>query len=212
MKIFTNEQIQTILSKHKKFLSHEIDGVCADLSGADLCDTNLRGADLRDTNLRGADLRGADLSSADLSGADLRDTNLRGADLSGADLRGADLRGADLCDTNLRGADLSGADLRGADLCDTNLRGADLSGADLSGADLCDTNITNTKLLIFHCDMWTAYVQKDKIRIGCQYHTTERWRNFTNDEIQKMSKKPSALDWWNKNKSIIFMMADSIES
>ena len=112
MKIFTNEQIQTILSKHKKFLSHEIDGVCADLSGA----------------------------------------------------------------------------------------------------DLCDTNITNTKLLIFHCDMWTAYVQKDKIRIGCQYHTTERWRNFTNDEIQKMSKKPSALDWWNKNKSIIFMMADSIES
>lgn len=114
---------------------------------------------------------------------------------------------ADLWDANLWGADLRDANLRDADLRDADLRGADLRGANLRGA-----NITKTGLVIFHCDMWTAYIQKENIRIGCKYYTTEQWRNFTDMEISKMSQLPSALNWWKKNKSIIFMMVDSIES
>ena len=78
------EELNSIVELHRKWLYNEDGGKRADLSFE-----NLRGADLRDANLRGADLRGADL---------------RGADLRGADLRGADLRDANLRDANLRDA------------------------------------------------------------------------------------------------------------
>lgn len=97
----TQEELNIILEKHRKWLNDEDDGERADL--------------------RGADLRGADLRYADLSGANLSYANLSGANLSGADLYVADLYGADLYGANLRGADLSGADLYGADLSGANL-------------------------------------------------------------------------------------------
>lgn len=78
------EEINSILELHRKWLYGEEGGKRADLSGADL-----RGADLR-----GADLYGADLYGADLREADLREADLRRADLSGANLSGADLSGA----------------------------------------------------------------------------------------------------------------------
>lgn len=72
-------ELSKILDKHVKWLSHNAEGVRADLS-----DAKLSGADLRY-----ADLRYADLSGANLSGAKLSDANLSGADLSDADLSGA---------------------------------------------------------------------------------------------------------------------------
>ena len=92
----TQEELNMILDKHKKWLNDEEGGERANLNGADL-----RGADLN-----GADLRGADLSGADLRKADPRKADLRGADLRGADLRRIDLYGADLSEANLSGADL----------------------------------------------------------------------------------------------------------
>ena len=77
----TEEKLNEILEKHKKWIFGDVEGKMADLRGADLWGADLRGADLWGANLRGADLRGADL---------------RGANLRGADLRGADLWGADL--------------------------------------------------------------------------------------------------------------------
>ena len=109
MKKYTREELNEILSKHKKWLEAKVGGERASLSGADL-----RCADLNDADLRYADLRYADLSGANLSGADLRYANLSGANLSDADLRCADLRYADL-----RCADLSGADLRTTKNLDT---------------------------------------------------------------------------------------------
>ena len=120
----TKDELESILSKHSKWICGEASGERADLSDADLSD-----ADLSDANLCGADLRDANLCDANLRGADLRGANLRGADLRHAYLRDADLRGADLRGAHLRGADLRGADLRGADLCGANLRGAYLCGA-----------------------------------------------------------------------------------
>ena len=79
MKIITKDELQAILSKHKKWLTNEDGGERADLSGADLS-----GADLSWADLSGADLSGADLSGANLSWADLSWANLSWADLSGA--------------------------------------------------------------------------------------------------------------------------------
>ena len=82
----TQEELNTILDKHRKWLDDEVGGERAYLRGADL-----RGADLRVANLRGADLRGANLYRANLNRANLFGANLNGANLNGADLREANL-------------------------------------------------------------------------------------------------------------------------
>ena len=103
----TREELNKILENHLHWLREDAEGwedMRADLSYADLRDTNLSGANLRCADLSGANLRCADLSYADLSGA-----NLSYADLSYADLRDANLSGANLSYADLRCADLSGA-------------------------------------------------------------------------------------------------------
>jgi uncharacterized protein YjbI with pentapeptide repeats len=141
-----------------------------------------------DANLRGADLRGADLR-----GADLWDANLRGADLWDANLRGADLRGVDLRDANLRGADLRGADLRGADL-----RGVDLRDANLRGA-----HGINDYVKCIQLDTYPITYTATHIQIGCERHTHEEWRGFSDAQIRAMDGR-AAVDWWGSWKDWLF--------
>ena len=77
----TQEELQTILEKHKKWLNNVPGGECA----------NLRGANLRCANLERANLERAHLEDANLEGANLEDANLVGANLKGANLKGANL-------------------------------------------------------------------------------------------------------------------------
>ena len=63
----TQEELNMILDKHRKWLNSEDGGERADLRGAVLFR-----ADLREADLRGADLRWAYLSGAHLSETDLR--------------------------------------------------------------------------------------------------------------------------------------------
>ena len=117
----TQEELNMILDKHKKWLNYEEGG-----ERANLCGAALSGANLSRANLSGAYLGGAALSGANLGGANLGRANLGGANLSRANLGGA----------NLSGANLGGANLGGADLYEANLVGAHLGRADLHGADL----------------------------------------------------------------------------
>ncbi|EAE1648463.1 pentapeptide repeat-containing protein, partial [Listeria monocytogenes] len=94
------EELDIILENHGKWLLNE-GGERADLSNADLKNTNLRFANLRGAYLSNANLRGANLRFADLSNANLYNANLRGTDLSNANLYNANLRGTDLSDANL---------------------------------------------------------------------------------------------------------------
>jgi len=137
----------------------------------------------------------ANLRGADLCGADLRE-----ADLSVADLRGADLREADLSVADLRGANLYGADLRGADL-----RGADLRGADLYGAKYGDVILKGTPFQIY-TNIYYVLIFHEHIKIGCEFHSTKEWENFTDKEILAMDSK-TALSFWKKWKDVILQMA-----
>jgi uncharacterized protein YjbI with pentapeptide repeats len=116
MKRLTQEELDVILGKHKKWLNNETDGECADLGHADLRNANLQDADLWGADLGHADLWGADLGHADLRNADLWNADLRNANLQNADLRNANLQNADLQDADLQDADLRNADLRNANL------------------------------------------------------------------------------------------------
>ena len=156
-----------------------------------------RDADLTGAYLTGADLTGAYLTGAYLTGAYLRDADLRDADLTGADLTGADLRDADLT-----GADLTGADLRGADL----------TGADLTGADWNAKITLKNSIVCINNLNYTIYLLDNHIQIGCECHSFEDWKNFTNKDIIAMDGK-KALEWWCIWKeSIIKMMETKIKN
>ena len=109
MKTITATELQNILASHKLWIETKgKQGVCADLTGADLIRANLIGANLIRATLYGANLTAANLKDASLWGADLRGANLIGANLRDADLGCANLRGADLKDADLKNADLIG--------------------------------------------------------------------------------------------------------
>ena len=121
MKTYTQDELESILDKHKLWLLNEDGGERADLSDTNLSGVNLSGVNLRSSNLYranlcNANLLGVDLCSANLCGADLLDADLSGANLSDSDLSGADLSGANLCSADLRRANLSGVDLHNTNL------------------------------------------------------------------------------------------------
>ena len=163
-------------------------------------DANLRGANLEDANLEDANLRDANLEGANLRGANLEDANLRGANLEGANLRGANLRGANLEGVNLWGANLWGANLRGVNLEDANLRDANLWGANLRGAKNAPVIISGLR--------WTVHISgTGMMRIGCQNHSVEAWKNFTNEEVKSMDS--DALEFWSKYKTMLLVACDT---
>ena len=153
----------------------------------------------------GTDLSGASLSSAKLSCADLTGANLTDADLTDADLRRANLSGANLSD-----AYLSGANLAKTKLTDANLSGAKLADAKLSGANLINTKLTGAKLYgsiindsdkVILTSRWIVIVSSVTMRIGCQKHTHEKWRNFTDEQISEMDE--NALTFWRSRKETL---------
>jgi len=157
-----------------------------------------------------ANLRDANLQDANLRGANLQDANLRGANLQGANLRGANLRGADLQDANLRGANLQGANLRGADLQGANLRGANLRGANLQDANLRGANLQDAKNspLVINGLNWIVYISgTGMMRIGCQNHSIEAWKGFSDEQISRMAG--GALEFWNKHKVMLLSICDA---
>ena len=102
---------------------------------------------------------------------------------------------------NLFGADLSGADLSGA-----NLSGANLSRANLFGADL------PFKFAQAYLAPWSVLVTPEYITIGCQTHPIDKWlewgRQDDPEEVRAMHYKARA--WWNRHKSIVLAMAETV--
>ena len=77
----TQEELNMILDKHRKWLNDEEGGERANLYRANLYRANLYRANLCGATLFGATLFGATLFGANLRGANLREANLHGANL-----------------------------------------------------------------------------------------------------------------------------------
>lgn len=109
-----------------------------------------------------------------------RRANLTGADLTRTDLTGADLTEASLTKASLRDADLTGASLREANLTGTDLTWAKLTGTDLREADLARANLFNVvgkEIIVFQFGQHFAYSCDGNIKIGCQEHSIEWWKD-----------------------------------
>src|SRR5574343_242928 len=160
-------------------------------------------------SLRKADLHGANLYRADLRGTNLYRADLRGTNLSRANLSGANLRGANLSRADLYRADLRGANLYGANLYEANLYGADLSGANLRGANLYEATLYNVRGILALCGMkWPILISHNIMKIGCQTHTHNEWKSFSDKEISKMHVK--ALEFWSKNKDVLITLCENL--
>ena len=84
--------------------------------------------------------------------------------------------------------------LRGADLRWSNLRGADLCGADL---------------IYMQLNQYQVFVQRDKTRIGCEYHDNADWIKWTPDDVKTMAH--DAYDFWKQYKRIIVAAIGSLQ-
>ena len=118
--------------------------------------------------------------------------------------------GANLHGANLHGANLRGANLRDANLRDANLRGANLRCANLYGANLHDANLNDAKNspLVINGLNWDVYISgTGMMRIGCQNHSIEDWKSFTDGRISIMAD--DALEFWNQHKSMLLGVCDS---
>lgn len=163
----TEEQLQTILNAHEKWIER-LGPVNPSVPGrANLCNAHLSGADLRnaklmfadmsraelyEANLSGADITGADLIEARLSRANLSKAKLGSAHMSRANLSKANLSEASLGGANLSGVQLGLADMSEAVLIDADLTEADLTAVDLRAAGLLRTNIQNAKFSLVKLD------------------------------------------------------------
>ena len=136
-------------------------------------------------------------SRADLGGADLRGAYLGGADLGGAYLGGADLGGADL-----GGADLGGADLRGADL-----GGAYLGGAYLRGAKIADDITVAQSPVCVQGLEWFVTIWDNHMQIGCEFHSQDEWRNFSDEDWARMGGK-EAVKLCREHKAALLAFCD----
>lgn len=144
--MFSPEQIQEVLRKHKHWLREDDRGQQADFSGQDLSGVNLQQADLRDAILDDANLQNAILHRALLDDASLEGADLRNAILSDASLNGAMLNAASLEGAKLRGASFVGAVLRAASLKGVEFRSVDATRADFSFADMRKMLVENSEL------------------------------------------------------------------
>ena len=162
--------------------------------------SDLRYSDLRYSNLRGSDLSGSNLRGSDLRYSDLRGSNLRGSDLSGSNLRGSNLRYSDLRGSNLSYSDLSYSDLSYSDLSGSNLRYSDLRYSNLRGSNLSGEILAIQPIFISGID-WDICITESYLKIGCERHTHDEWKEFNDEAISEMHGK--ALEFWKANKSWI---------
>ena len=101
----------------------------------------------------------------------------------------------------------AGANLRGANLSGANLRGADLSEAYLSGASLNGVSGLNDWIKCIQVEDWPISYTSEVMQIGCQRHTFDAWKNFSDAQIRAMDGR-RALTFWAKWKETIFKIIE----
>ena len=77
----------------------------------------------------------------------------------------------------------------------------------LNDNEFMDLDLQGTPLMgQITLPMWNVSYCADMMRIGCQQHSLEAWRNFTAGEIESMDM--CALAWWREWRDTIFAVVD----
>ena len=81
----------------------------------------------------------------------------------------------------------------------------DLSNAELSDATYRGSKITHMPISLTGL-RWPVLLIADYLIIGCQEHTIQTWREFSDNDISRMA--PDALEFWKLNKDRILAFCE----
>ena len=93
-----------------------------------------------------------------------------------------------------------------ADLSWSNLSGCDLRGCDLSGCNLRGEIISKPPMQIDGIQ-WSVTITEEFLEIGCQRHTHDEWRAFSEEQIAAFHG--DAWSFWQKHKSSLLGLCDA---
>lgn len=79
-------------------------------------------------------------------------------------------------------------------------------GANLSRADLCGEILKKTPVSISNLK-WDILITDEYMRVGCQRHKIDEWREFTDEQIVAMDF--SALKFWRQWKLPLLAMCEA---
>ena len=85
--------------------------------------------------------------------------------------------------------------------------GTNLDGADLAGADLNGLSGLNGWVKCIQIEDWPITYTSEVMQIGCQRHSHEEWRGFSDVEIRGMDGM-KALNFWRKWRETIFKIIE----
>ena len=88
-----------------------------------------------------------------------------------------------------------------------NLAGANLAGANLAGANLNGLSGLNGWVKCIQIEDWPITYTSEVMQIGCQRHSHEEWRGFSDAEIRGMDGM-KALNFWRKWRETIFKIIE----
>jgi len=152
------------------------------------------GANMHGMKLFKANLSNANLTDTDLSGAVLISIVAYSADFTDSDLTNTQLQGASFYNTNLTGVDLRGANLMGAEIKNCNLMEADLSGSNCTGTKFVNSNFTRTKF--YNAETKGAIFEGSNIQDAKMYAEDFQDAKIPleiSDKMQKRSKSGKKL-------------------
>jgi len=158
LKKMTQQDLNLVVEKHKRFMIGQKNGQRACLKFTDLSGLNLQGVDLSHADFTGSNLTDSNMSNGIFVSSCFFACDIRNANLENTNFRRADFRGAYVAGANLTGADLDSADLREGKIMqrseegslDNRTRGLHLEeerswSAIFTGAQLTETNLSGVK-------------------------------------------------------------------
>lgn len=158
---------------------------------------------LNDMNLWEFNLSDADFSECELNAVKMP------YNLSRACFKGAQLTNMSFDNSICNETDFTEAKLFLVNFSSCIMNHALFNKAHLRACNFHAVNLRSCQLKIFHSYVWTAYIGPRYTSIGCQFYSNKMWKSFDDERIARMSF--SALDYWNENKNIIFMLMDSFK-
>lgn len=114
---------------------------------------------------------------------------------AGIKLVGADLSNSDFSKVEIRGAICINSSFVGSRFDGSRFVGSRFVGSSFDGSRFDDEQITKPPISLLNTG-WPVLITQAFMRIGCQRHSHESWRGFSDNEINDMDSK--ALDFWKK--------------
>ena len=160
-----------------------------------------RGGEFRGGEFLGGEFLGGKFLGGKFLGGKFRGGEFRGGEFLGGEFLGGKFRGGEFLGGYFLGGEFLGGEFLGGEFRGGEFLGGYFRGGYFLGGYFRGEAITKAPIFIFNIGKWCASITSKMMAIGCQHHTHEDWKNFTDDQISDMAN--GALEFWSRNKSFL---------